>query len=62
MIEEAVPVIRLRKRVPGPVRQLSVHKNNSDAAVAGVGVAPHVPIATRIIQRLAGLLKPGVLV
>ena len=49
MAEEPVPVVRLRDRIPGPVRQLGVDEDDADAAIAIVGVAPHVPVATRVV-------------
>jgi hypothetical protein len=60
--EEAVPVVRLRDRVPRPVRALGVDEDDAHAAVLVVRVAPHVPVAARVVPRAAGRLEPGVLV
>ncbi len=62
MTEEAVPVIGLGNRVPGPVRQFGIDKNDADTLVLGVGVAPHIPVAPGIVARLARFLKPRVLI
>ena len=60
--EEPVPVVGLRDRIPGPVRQLGVDEDDANAAVAVVGVAPDVPVAARIVRRAARLDEPGVLI
>ena len=60
--EEPVPVVGLGDRVPGPVRELGVDEDDADAAVAIVGVAPHVPVAAGIVRRAARLDEPGVLI
>ena len=39
-----------------------IEKNDAGAAVLGIGVAPHVPVAARIIPRTARLLKPRMLI
>ena len=44
---EAVPVIGLRHRVPGPVRLLGIEKDDAGFEEFLVGVAPHVKIAPR---------------
>ena len=62
MAEEPVPVVRLRDRIPGPVRELGVDEDDADAAIAIVGVAPDVPIAARVVRGAARFLKPGVLI
>ncbi len=62
MAEEPVPVVGLRHRIPRPVRELGVDEDDADAAVAIVGVAPHVPVAARIVGGAARLLKPRVLI
>jgi hypothetical protein len=49
MTEESVPVIRLRDGIPSPVRDLGIDKNDGDAPVTSVGVAPNVPIAPGIV-------------
>src|SRR6185437_3919420 len=53
MTEEAMPVVLLGNWVPSPVRKLRVEEDDSCAFVLGVGVAPHVPVATRIAARAA---------
>ena len=63
MGEEAVPVIRLRDRVPGPVRHLGVLEDDAHAAVPVVAVAPDVVVALRARRGTsARCLEPGVLV
>ena len=62
MAEEPVPVVGLRHRVPGPVRQLGVDEDDAHTAIAIVGVAPHIPIATRVVGGAARFLKPCVLI
>ena len=60
---EAVPVVGLGHRVPGPVRRLEVLEDDPGVAVAVGGVAPDVEVALRRARpRLAGALEPGVLV
>src|SRR5215472_8140438 len=60
---EAVPVVGLGDRVPGPVRGFRVDKNYPGVGVGLVAVRPHV-IAPRRGARLcrAGTLKPQMLV
>ncbi len=60
--EEPVPVVGLRDRVPGPVRELGVEKDEANAAIAIVGLAPHVPVPTRIVRRAARFDEPRVLI
>ena len=43
--EEAVPVVRRGRRVPGPVRRLGVGEDDARVLVALVGVAPDVEVA-----------------
>jgi hypothetical protein len=62
MAEKAVPVIRLGDGIPSPVGDLGIDKDDGDALVASVGIAPHVPIAAGIIAGTSRLLKPGMLV
>ena len=62
MAEEPVPVVGLRDRIPRPVRQLGIDEDDADAAIAIVGVAPHVPVAARIVRGAARFLEPGVLI
>ena len=60
---EAVPVVLLRHRVPGPVRRLEVGEDDPRVAVAVGGVAPDVEVAPAAAgRRAAGALEPGVLV
>src|SRR5215475_10722049 len=60
---EAVPVVRLGDRIPGPVRALEVLKDDARAAIAVLGVAPHVEIALAAAgRRAAGALEPRVLI
>jgi len=47
MAEEAMPVVRLRQRVPGPIGCLGVGENDARAEVFLVGVAPDVEVALR---------------
>ena len=61
--EEAVPVVGLRDRVPGPVGGLGVGEDDARARVLLVGVAPHVVVALgRAGRRAARGLEPRVLV
>ena len=61
--EEAVPVVLLRHRVPGPVRRLGVGEDDARALVLLVGVAPHVVVAlARARRRAPRGLEPRVLV
>ena len=62
MAEEAMPVIRLRDGVPGPVGEFGVDEIDACASIAGVGVAPDVPVAAGVVLRASRFLKPGVLV
>ena len=60
---EAVPVIGVRDRIPGPVRLLGVEEDDARAGVFLVGVGPDIEVA----RRRAGLgapraLEPGMLV
>ncbi len=61
--EEAVPVVLLRHRVPGPVRGLGVGEDDARALVLLVGVAPDVVVALlRARRRAPCRLEPRVLV
>ena len=62
--EEAVPVVRLGDRVPGPVRGLGVLEDDPRVARSAPGrVAPHVEVALRAARRrAAGALEPRMLV
>src|SRR5512143_3182288 len=62
MAEEAMPVVSLGERVPGPVRHFGVEKDDARAAIWGVGIAPDVPIALGIGARTARLPEPGMLI
>jgi hypothetical protein len=61
--EEAMPEVRLRLRVPGPVRSFGVGEYDARVEVFLVGVAPDVEIALRRARRRrARGLEPGVLI
>ena len=63
VVEEPVPVVRARDRIPGPVRSLGVAEDQPDAGVLLVVVAPDVVIAlARPARRLPCRLKPRVLI
>ncbi len=60
---EAVPVMRLRDGVPGPVGVLEVLEDDPRVAIPVDGVAPDVEVAVlRSRRRVAGSLEPRVLV
>ena len=60
---EAMPVVRLRDRVPAPVGRLEVLEDDAGVLVLVDGVAPHVPVAVRMTGGgPARALEPGVLV
>ena len=61
MGEEAMPVVRARDRVPGPVGGLGVDEDDPSVRVAVVGVRPHVPVALGRVGARPRLLEPGVL-
>jgi hypothetical protein len=44
---EAMPVVRARNRVPGPVRTLGVEKDDARLGILLVGVGPDIEIARR---------------
>ena len=61
--EEAVPVVRLRDRVPRPVRRLGVGEDDPRAGVALRVVAPDVVVALRrALRRAPRRLEPRMLV
>jgi hypothetical protein len=63
VMEEPVPVVRLRRIVPGPVRRLGVGEDDADALVFLVRLAPHVEVALgRPGRRAARGLEPRMLV
>ncbi len=62
MAEEPMPVVRLRDRVPGPVRELGVDEDDPHAPIPIVGFAPDVPVTTGVVPRAARFLEPGVLI
>ncbi len=63
MREEAVPVVGLGHRVPGPVGHLGVAEDDPRALVLLVAVAPDVVVAkARARARAPGPLEPRVLV
>ena len=60
---EAVPVVGLGHRIPGPVRRLEVLEDDARVAVALGRVAPDVEVARGAAGRgAAGALEPGMLV
>ncbi len=59
--EEAVPEVRVRVVVPGPVGGLGVDEDDPRVLVAVHGVRPHVPVALGALGARARLLKPGVI-
>ena len=61
--EKAMPVMRLRHAVPGPVRRFRISENDARARVLVRIVAPHVIVALgRTFRRTARRLEPGVLI
>ncbi len=63
MAEKAVPVMRLRRAVPGPVRRFRIGENDARARVFVGIVAPHIVVALgRTLRRAPRRLEPGVLV
>src|SRR5215469_9535948 len=62
MAEEAMPVVLLRNRVPRPVGKFRIEKDDPGAFVPGIDIAPHVPVAPRIVARTARFLKPRMLI
>jgi hypothetical protein len=63
MRKEAVPVVGLRLRIPGPVRFLRVAEDDPRSGVTLVGIAPDVPVARIGIRPVAARpLEPGMLV
>ena len=62
VVEEAVPVVGLRHRIPRPVGALGVEEDDAGVPVALVGVAPDVVVAVGRVGRAAGGLEPRMLV
>ena len=62
MTEEAMPVIGLGNWVPSPIRHLSVEEDDSGSAIAGVGIAPHIPVTFWIVPRCPRFQEPGMLI
>src|ERR1039457_5375651 len=60
--EEAMPIVGFRNRVPRPVGLFRVEKNDAGPLVPGVGIAPDVPVAARVVARTSRLLKPRMLI
>ena len=61
--KEAMPVVRLRRGIPGPVRRLGVGEDDPHAAILLIRVAPHVDVPLRRAgRRRPGRLKPGMLI
>src|SRR6266496_1958003 len=60
--KKTMPVILLRNRIPGPIGELSIEKNDPRSLVLAVGVAPHIPVAFEVVPRTTRFLKPRVLV
>src|SRR2546423_5422289 len=56
--EEAVPVVLLGHRVPGPVGALGIGENDASALVLLIGIAPHVVVALAGVGGGASLLEP----
>src|SRR5205814_5871781 len=60
---EPVPVIGLRYRIPAPVRHFGIEKDDARFLEFIASVAPHIIVALwGTARRVAGALKPGVLV
>ena len=60
---EAVPVVGLGDRVPGPVRLLRIGEDDAGVLVFLVGVAPHIEVACRRARLgTTGALEPAMLV
>src|SRR5690242_12552664 len=49
--EESVPIIGFGYGIPGPVRKLRIQKNDARTVVAVIGLAPNVPIPSRVVPR-----------
>ena len=61
--KESVPEIRLGHGIPRPVGFFGVGEDDAGVLIFLIGVAPHVVIAfRRPLGRLAGALKPGMLI
>ena len=58
VVEEAMPVVGARDRVPRPVGGLGVDEDDPRIRVALVCVRPHVPVALGRVRAGAGLLEP----
>src|SRR5947208_10484697 len=60
---KAMPIIRLRDRIPAPVRHFGIEKDDARFLEFIASVAPHVIVALwGTARRIAGALEPGVLV
>ncbi|GIW54052.1 MAG: hypothetical protein KatS3mg082_0456 [Nitrospiraceae bacterium] len=62
MAEEAVPIVGLRLRVPGPVGLFRVDEDDPRLAVFLIGVAPDVIVAPGRLGRAPRFLKPRMLI
>ena len=63
MVEEPVPEVLIRHRIPGPVGWLGVLEDDARLGVPGRIVVPHVEVALRAtLGRASRTLEPGVLV
>ena len=62
VLEEAVPVVGLGDRIPGPVRGLGVDEDDPRLAEALIRVAPQVVVAVRRLGRPPRRLEPGMLI
>ena len=62
VMEEAVPVVLLPLRVPGPVRRLIVDEDHPGIGVPGVVVGPDVPVRLGVRPVPPRLLEPRMLI
>ena len=63
MMKKPVPVVRLRDRIPRPVRALGIDEDDPRLLVALVGIAPHVVVALRRSgRRRPRALEPWMLI
>ena len=60
--EEAMPVVGLPERIPGPVGLLGIDEDDARVAVALLGLAPHVVVGERRGRGAPGGLKPRMLI
>ena len=63
MTEEAMPVVRLGHRIPGPIRSFRIGEDDARAEIFLIRVAPYIKIALRRARgRVARSLKPRMLI